>query len=247
VGTSQGVDDDFTMTSRDPRSGNTPPNRSPNGGNDNSPIDFGDDSGPYPRDGECEDPRFSGEGMAFDQYLTDDNVFRDATDCRNLLAAGRIEFTGYRDRNIVTIDDDQYDFGDDNGAWPRDGECDDPRFSGPGMAAESSLSEDNYFHDATDCRNALAAGTIEFSGYRDLDRGGGGNGANDTQGRSGGFWNGLFNVLNSALDAYTTYQEGVNASQGGDSGGSDSDGGGGDSGCGLTAADRAEGRVCTAN
>ncbi len=57
------------------------------------------------------------------------------------------------------------DFGDDSSQWAHDGECDDPRFSGPGSAAE--LAEADYFRDASDCRAAMAAGTVVFTGYTD--------------------------------------------------------------------------------
>ena len=47
--------------------------------------DFGDDSGSYPNDGECDDGRFTGQGMG-----ATSQVRRDASDCRTLLNAGRI-------------------------------------------------------------------------------------------------------------------------------------------------------------
>ncbi len=46
------------------------------------------------------------------------------------------------------------DFGDDSGAWPNDGECDDPRFEGPGV---SEFGIDLYA-DATDCRDLYDLG-----------------------------------------------------------------------------------------
>ena len=50
--------------------------------------DFGDDSSEWARDGECDDPRFEGEGSA--DTLLDANAYHDATDCRTLLGQGRI-------------------------------------------------------------------------------------------------------------------------------------------------------------
>ena len=50
--------------------------------------DFGDDSGMWADDGECDDPRFSGEGMA--SALSDQEAFRDATDCEDLYDQSRI-------------------------------------------------------------------------------------------------------------------------------------------------------------
>jgi hypothetical protein len=62
-------------------------------------IDFGDDSGEWVRDGECDDPRFAGEGVA--DYLVDADLYRDATDCRKLLNEGRIRFVGDGDAGSI--------------------------------------------------------------------------------------------------------------------------------------------------
>ena len=51
------------------------------------------------------------------------------------------------------------DFGTDNGAWANDGECDDPRFKGPGMTATPLLDE-GKMNDATDCRSAYERGEL---------------------------------------------------------------------------------------
>ena len=48
---------------------------------------FGDDSGAYPNDGECDDGRFTGQGMG-----AASEVGKDASDCRRLLNAGRIRW-----------------------------------------------------------------------------------------------------------------------------------------------------------
>ena len=45
------------------------------------------------------------------------------------------------------------DFGDDASKFSKDGECDDKRFSGPGMT-DTPLLESDIRHDATDCRTA---------------------------------------------------------------------------------------------
>lgn len=50
-------------------------------------VDFGDDSGRWSKDGECDDPRFSGEGMG---VPTDDHVRRDASDCKAMFDDGLI-------------------------------------------------------------------------------------------------------------------------------------------------------------
>ncbi|MEM1387231.1 MAG: hypothetical protein AAF748_05475 [Pseudomonadota bacterium] len=58
-----------------------------------SEIDFGDDSGDYPEDGECDDPRF--EGMATDNILFEAFVRRDATDCRRACDMGVLGLRNY--------------------------------------------------------------------------------------------------------------------------------------------------------
>lgn len=51
---------------------------------------------------------------------------------------------------------DGIDFGADSSTWANDGECDDPRFQGPGVA--SILVDADLRADATDCLNAYRAG-----------------------------------------------------------------------------------------
>lgn len=55
------------------------------------------------------------------------------------------------------------DFGDDSSNYARDGECDDPRFEGPGMTT-TPLLDDDIRADATDCRTAFEAGRIRLRG-----------------------------------------------------------------------------------
>ena len=57
-------------------------------------IDFGRDTGEWTMDRECDDPRFKDVpgtpgGMA--DYLDEDNILKDATDCEGLMNAGWIE------------------------------------------------------------------------------------------------------------------------------------------------------------
>jgi hypothetical protein len=52
-------------------------------------------------------------------------------------------------------------FGDDESKWALDGECDDPRFAGEGMAG--TLVDADRFHDATDCRSLYEGGAITLS------------------------------------------------------------------------------------
>lgn len=55
------------------------------------------------------------------------------------------------------------DFGDDSGDWTHDGECDDPRFRGPGMTSAPVVEEDR-FADASDCREAYERGDLALIG-----------------------------------------------------------------------------------
>ncbi|MCZ6604432.1 MAG: tetratricopeptide repeat protein [Alphaproteobacteria bacterium] len=53
-------------------------------------VNFGDDLSPFAHDGECDDARFYGPGMAKTRLLKAD-LFHDATDCRTLFEAGHIQ------------------------------------------------------------------------------------------------------------------------------------------------------------
>ena len=144
-----------------------------------SNLDFGDDESRWPNDGECDDPRFAGEGVAV--KLDPRGFGHDATDCQTLLNNGSIEFIGgflsvVTPDNIPATDtsnqsaqvDTSINWGDDSSEWSNDGECDDPRFSGPG-SAEILLDED-LEHDATDCRTLFDAGQIEFNTQSNISR-----------------------------------------------------------------------------
>ncbi|HJP36408.1 MAG TPA: hypothetical protein QF901_10505, partial [Gammaproteobacteria bacterium] len=116
-------------------------------------IDFGDDSGDWAHDGECDDPRFIGEGMA--TVLLDEDRFRDASDCRTLLANGVISLRA----DTASFDSsDGINYGDDSSSWALDGECDDPRFEGDGMA--SILVDEDAYSDATDCESLVSQGRV---------------------------------------------------------------------------------------
>lgn len=110
-------------------------------------VDFGDDSGAWALDGECDDPRFEGPGM-FGSIL-DDHRGHDAADCRLALDTGE-----------VTMRDDIINFGADAGQFALDGVCDDIRFEGPGM--RGLLFGDQRGQDGTDCREAWDADEIEL-------------------------------------------------------------------------------------
>jgi hypothetical protein len=108
--------------------------------------EFGDDSGDWASDGTCDDPRFSGPGMAEPPLLFND-ANRDASDCATAFYAGNIVWRGVSTDGTI-------DFGDDSSEWSNDGECDDLRFVGEAMTATDLLEED-IMTDATDCRSAF--------------------------------------------------------------------------------------------
>ncbi len=128
-------------------------------------LDFGDDSSQWSGDGECDDPRFEGEGMT-DTPLLDEDIGKDASDCRAQFEAAGIQLrqgvSGALDGQQTETSDAParaFTFGDDSSQWARDGECDDPRFEGEGMTGTSLLDND-IERDASDCQAAFEAGTI---------------------------------------------------------------------------------------
>lgn len=52
------------------------------------------------------------------------------------------------------------EFGDDSGEWANDGECDDPRFIGPGMSMMPPF--DHERRDASDCRVLFGLGEVRL-------------------------------------------------------------------------------------
>ena len=133
---------------------------------------FGDDSGEWASDGECDDPRFWGEAMA--DGLRNGGLFRDASDCRIAFEAGSIrlisaELLGQLKPDALPGDEE---LGDDGSEWALDGECDDPRFGGEAVADE--LLDENMHSDATDCGRALLDGTAEFRSITEFELGGDG-------------------------------------------------------------------------
>ena len=61
----------------------------------------------------------------------------------------------------VQAEEPNINFGDDSGRFSKDGECDDKRFTGPGMTSTPLLDSDIQ-HDATDCRAAYAQGRLSL-------------------------------------------------------------------------------------
>lgn len=118
-------------------------------------LSFGDNTSDYARDGVCDDPRFFGQGMAPD--LDDSDIGRDAADCRKIYNMGKIQLWIESQARAATHCA-KINFGNDSGQWARDGECDDPRFKGPGV--DSIVISDDEGRDATDCKRACALGAL---------------------------------------------------------------------------------------
>jgi hypothetical protein len=125
-------------------------------------VEFGDDRSQWANDGECDDPRFSGAGAA--ASLLDEDAYHDATDCRALYQSGRIQLAdaaGSANTSPRRARRDDIDFGDNASEWAGNGECDDPRFTGPGSAGK--LVQVDRFHDAGDCSALYERGEIELA------------------------------------------------------------------------------------
>lgn len=123
-------------------------------------INFGDNASDFAHDGECDDRRFRGDGMAA-QFDWEDAT-HDATDCRDLYDAGEITLWNAED-SLAATDCDSIDFGSNASKFAHDGVCDDPRFEGWG-AAEVLLTGDEEA-DAADCSRLCAFGLIGLRDY----------------------------------------------------------------------------------
>lgn len=117
--------------------------------------DFGNDSSPYANDGECDDPRFIGWGVA--TSTSHETVGKDASDCARLFNLRQIRLN--RTQAESSIEQCQsIDFGDNSSEWSNDGECDDPRFWGGAM--HTILNFGDLGRDAKDCRALCNSGAI---------------------------------------------------------------------------------------
>ncbi|MEO0465787.1 MAG: hypothetical protein AAF216_04540 [Pseudomonadota bacterium] len=128
-------------------------------GADVETIDFGDDTSMWANDGECDDPRFEGSGMAVP--AVDADRFKDAADCREQYELGNITLGSQSEAERPALRVDGIQFGSDTSEWSMDGECDDPRFAGEGMAFGTLLPEDAYA-DRSDCLEAWEAGGLTY-------------------------------------------------------------------------------------
>ncbi|MEM7295994.1 MAG: hypothetical protein AAF330_05120 [Pseudomonadota bacterium] len=122
------------------------------------PAEFGDNTSSYANDGECDDRRFVGRGMALD---VDDN-YHDADDCRHLFQYGALWLWNETQAQAAT-QCTAIEFGDDSGDYTHDGECDDARFDGPGTA--STITTSSMYRDASDCRAQCNAGRAMLRHY----------------------------------------------------------------------------------
>src|SRR5690606_4707200 len=126
-------------------------------------IDSGDDSSEWANDGECDDPRFTGAGAAAE--LGDEDRMKDATDCQAAYEAGTVTLSEAPETSAGMLAAGDIDFGDDSSEWAKDGECDDPRFTGIGVAGQTLAGD--IRRDATDCRAAFEDGTATYEGEAD--------------------------------------------------------------------------------
>ncbi|NSX53404.1 hypothetical protein [Parasulfitobacter algicola] len=123
-------------------------------------IKFGDDSGEWTNDGECDDRRFFGSGMA--EVLNWEDTGRDATDCKQQFDAGNIQLWNI-ERARAATQCSAINFGDNSGQYTDDGACDDRRFEGIG-AAEIMNMED-VEKDANDCQRLCDFDLIYLRDY----------------------------------------------------------------------------------
>ncbi|MGB8714180.1 MAG: hypothetical protein WCD50_13785 [Onishia taeanensis] len=139
-------DPEWTGMPSDSSSSTTPVNNS-------GDIEWGDNTSRWANDGECDDPRFAGEGVH--SLNVDEDRYHDAVDCQSLYEQGRITLAS-ESGTVNSSSDIQW--GDNTSQWSNDGECDDPRFAGPGVNS-NNLAEDRY-HDAADCQSLYEQGQI---------------------------------------------------------------------------------------
>ena len=121
-------------------------------------IVFGDNSGDWAEDDECDDPRFVGAAMGSPSA---EHILRDAADCRRALENGIIELFPWNPSagSSAWPGSNGPDLGDNSGDWAFDGECDDLRFAGAGMGSPNA---EHILRDAFDCGRALFQGSVQW-------------------------------------------------------------------------------------
>ncbi|WP_379549804.1 hypothetical protein [Qipengyuania sp. DGS5-3] len=120
--------------------------------------EFGSNASEWSHDGECDDPRFTGKGMA--AALVTDNIGRDASDCRKAFDSDQIAL---HPMFAEPSDTASIDYGDNRSTFANDGACDDIRFTGD-YASEMVYLVDDIGHDASDCRAAVKSGEARWQG-----------------------------------------------------------------------------------
>ena len=126
-------------------------------------VDFGTNTSRWAFDKECDDPRFAGPGTA--DVLVQEDYMADAADCE---AAFRLGSVWLQDAGVpskmpmvpqpAAPQSGYIDFGTNMSRWAFDGECDDPRFAGPGVA--DVLVPEDYMADAADCEAGFRMGSV---------------------------------------------------------------------------------------
>ena len=122
------------------------------------PVSFGDDSGSWAKDGECDDARFVGAGMAADVLVG--HIGRDATDCSAAWDDGRLQMNGFF---LPLSSEGTVNFGGNSSEFANNGLCDDVRFLGEHTATMIYLVED-VGADARDCKAAMESGAVTYQG-----------------------------------------------------------------------------------
>ena len=112
-------------------------------------IDFGDDTGEWANDGECDDPRFAGPA-AFG-LLINEGPFRDATDCRQLFESGE----------VWLADDEETEEAQE----PSGGACEIPGFGTDQLASFVDLNL-SWCQLPSGMFHMLRAHAIQAEGYR---------------------------------------------------------------------------------
>ena len=123
-------------------------------------INFGDNFSEWANDGECDDRRFVGPGMA--EELDRDDTGHDASDCRKAHRQGLITLWD-QTKAAAATQCSAIQFGNNRSEHARDGECDDPRFEGTGTS--TVVITDDLGRDAADCRRACDLGTVFLRNY----------------------------------------------------------------------------------
>ena len=128
---------------------------------------FGDDSGPNANDGQCDDTRFENLGAGNSNIVFWEGGRydgRDATDCRDLLLQGLINWRDGVDSRVDIVLA-MGAFGDDSGPNANDGQCDDTRFENLGAGNSKIVFWEGGRYDgrdATDCADLLLQGLIAW-------------------------------------------------------------------------------------